>query len=310
MAANVEAMVREGVNALKAGRKEEASALLFKAVELDPYNEDAWLWLSGIVESPEDQRTCLENVLSINPDNARARSGLEYLDRMSASASPSTTPPAQPFVSMPTSVEWQTPPETSSPSARLGVNQDPAALDYDAWVSSLNLPASQPTAKPSSVMPFVNFEDSTALDDASIFADGPFQVQPIAPAEPPATPFQFSKPPLNTALSKNDPFASIADLEPQEEKIAQLSPFEAAIFEQAERFSLRDDIDRDRDGIYLEEEENEGALFGVIPASIRPTRLPGTRERAPLFLVLAIIVMVVLNLGAGILLASRFILSA
>ncbi len=308
MAANVEAMVREGVNALKAGRKEEASVLLLKAVELDPYNEDAWLWLSGIVESPEDQRTCLENVLSINPNNARARSGLEYLDRMGSSALNSAAPPAQPFVSVPTSVEWQTPPETSSPSARWTPTQDPAALDYDDWVSSLNLAAPEPAAMPPSTTPFVSLEDNTTLDDASIFADGPFQVQPVATAEPPATPFQFSKPPMSAALSEKDPFAFAADLEAQEEKISERSPFETAIFEQAEQFSLRDDIDRDRDGIYLE--EDEGALFGVIPASIRPTRLPGTRERAPLFLILAILVMGALNLGAGILLASRFILSA
>ncbi|MFQ3568582.1 MAG: hypothetical protein SNJ59_16470 [Aggregatilineales bacterium] len=306
MAANVEAMVREGVKALKAGRKEEANVLLLKAVELDPYNEDAWLWLSGIVESPEDQRTCLENVLSINPNNARARSGLAYLDKISASASSSTTPPAQPFVSVSTSVEWQTPPETSSPSARWSPSQDPTALDYDDWVSSLNLAAPEPAAPTTSKMPFVGFEDNATLDEVSIFADGPFQVQPVAPAEPPATPFQFSKPPLSAALAENDPFAFATDLE-TEEQVSELSPFEAAIFKQAEQFSLRDDIDRDRDGIL---EESEGALFGVIPASIRPTRLPGTRERAPLFLILAIIMMGMLNLGAGILLASRFILSA
>ena len=79
MSANVEAMVREGINAVKAGNKEEGRALLRKAVELDPYNEEGWLWLSGVVESPEDQRTCLENVLSINPNNDRARQGVAYL---------------------------------------------------------------------------------------------------------------------------------------------------------------------------------------------------------------------------------------
>ena len=39
MSANVDAMVREGINAYKAGRKEEARALLLKATELDQYNE-------------------------------------------------------------------------------------------------------------------------------------------------------------------------------------------------------------------------------------------------------------------------------
>ena len=50
MSANVDAMVNEGVNAFKAGRKEEARALLLKATELDQYNEQAWLWLSGLME--------------------------------------------------------------------------------------------------------------------------------------------------------------------------------------------------------------------------------------------------------------------
>lgn len=41
MSANVDAMVREGVNAYKSGRKDEARSLLLKASELDPYNEQA-----------------------------------------------------------------------------------------------------------------------------------------------------------------------------------------------------------------------------------------------------------------------------
>ncbi len=56
MSANVEAMVREGINAFKAGRKDEARALLLKATELDQYNEQAWLWLSGLMDTPDDQR--------------------------------------------------------------------------------------------------------------------------------------------------------------------------------------------------------------------------------------------------------------
>ena len=75
----LEAMVREGINAYKSGRKDEARALLLKATELDQYNEQAWLWLSGLMDTPADQRTCLENVLAINPDNERAKQGLSYL---------------------------------------------------------------------------------------------------------------------------------------------------------------------------------------------------------------------------------------
>ena len=31
------------------------------------------------MDTPDDQRTCLENVLAINPDNERAKQGLSYL---------------------------------------------------------------------------------------------------------------------------------------------------------------------------------------------------------------------------------------
>ncbi len=125
MSANVEAMVREGVNAFKSGRKDEAHALLLKATELDPYNEQAWLWLSGLMEGAADQRTCLENVLAINPNNERAKQGLAYLTGQTsygnvspfsaAAPPPSSTPPSSmpPSIapSMPTSVEWAMPDE-------------------------------------------------------------------------------------------------------------------------------------------------------------------------------------------------------
>ena len=51
-----------------------------RVVELDDHNELAWLWLSGIVEAFEDRRSCLENVLEINPDNATAQAGLRWLN--------------------------------------------------------------------------------------------------------------------------------------------------------------------------------------------------------------------------------------
>ena len=57
----------------------EQVQLARKAVELDPYSEMAWLWLSAVVESKEEQQTCLQNVLVVNPENERARQGLESL---------------------------------------------------------------------------------------------------------------------------------------------------------------------------------------------------------------------------------------
>lgn len=77
-------LVERGVNAARLGHKEEAEQLLRQAVILDPQNERAWLWLSAVVEGIEAQRECLQRVLSINPTNSFARSGLAFLGHLRA----------------------------------------------------------------------------------------------------------------------------------------------------------------------------------------------------------------------------------
>ena len=73
-------MLYEGARALQQGDKGRARDLLLQVVEADENSEEAWLWLSGAVDDPEDQRTALENVLALNPENARARYGIDHLD--------------------------------------------------------------------------------------------------------------------------------------------------------------------------------------------------------------------------------------
>lgn len=58
-----------------------------RVVKMDQRNERAWMWLSAVVDDPEQQRTCLEYVLKINPENARARKGLVSLQASSPSPS-------------------------------------------------------------------------------------------------------------------------------------------------------------------------------------------------------------------------------
>lgn len=74
-------LLKQGIQAVKAGRTEEARQILMEVVERDERNEQGWLWLSGVVETLHDRRICLENALAINPDNAHARSGLQWLDQ-------------------------------------------------------------------------------------------------------------------------------------------------------------------------------------------------------------------------------------
>jgi hypothetical protein len=70
----------DGALALQQGNRERGRELLLRVVEADEAIEEAWLWLSGAVDDPDDQRTALENVLALNPQNAYALYGLDVLD--------------------------------------------------------------------------------------------------------------------------------------------------------------------------------------------------------------------------------------
>jgi hypothetical protein len=85
--------LKRAIAAAKAGRKVEARRLLEMVLDADERNERAWLWLSDVVESDEERIVCLENVLTINPDNDMARKGLVTL-RAAPAVDPSSSPSA------------------------------------------------------------------------------------------------------------------------------------------------------------------------------------------------------------------------
>lgn len=66
-------VLHRAIEAARAGQREEARNLLLDLVEVDPRNEMAWMWLSGLVDSLEDQIIACENVLTINPSNDKVR---------------------------------------------------------------------------------------------------------------------------------------------------------------------------------------------------------------------------------------------
>lgn len=78
---DIRQLLREGVEAARAGDRATARDRFEQVTELDESNEQAWFWLASVVESDEEKRVCLENVLHINPDNERAR---QILDRLEA----------------------------------------------------------------------------------------------------------------------------------------------------------------------------------------------------------------------------------
>ncbi len=64
--------LREGIKAAQNGDREKAREALLRSTELDPTSESAWLWLASISEYPEELLVFLNNVLDLNPLNARA----------------------------------------------------------------------------------------------------------------------------------------------------------------------------------------------------------------------------------------------
>jgi len=81
-------LLGDGIKAAKANKADEALLLLKRVVELEPRNEMAWLWLSAAVQTDEQRMTCLENVLTINPDNKPAQEGMRLLRRSVAVIKP------------------------------------------------------------------------------------------------------------------------------------------------------------------------------------------------------------------------------
>jgi len=73
-------LLQQGIAAARAGRRDEARTLLMQLVEVDERNEQAWLWLAGVITDPHDMRICLDNVLDLNPDNVQAQQGLAWIN--------------------------------------------------------------------------------------------------------------------------------------------------------------------------------------------------------------------------------------
>jgi tetratricopeptide (TPR) repeat protein len=61
---------------IKSGQKAQARRKLVQLTLEQPDHELAWLWLSDLLERPEQRRYCLQHVLQINPNNQAARQGL------------------------------------------------------------------------------------------------------------------------------------------------------------------------------------------------------------------------------------------
>ena len=73
-------LMQAGRDAITKQNREQAHALLKKAAALDPYSEQVWLALLEVIDTAEDKRVCLQNILQINPLNIQARRQLNKIE--------------------------------------------------------------------------------------------------------------------------------------------------------------------------------------------------------------------------------------
>jgi hypothetical protein len=136
------ATLNQAIAAAQAGRKAEARRLLELLLDADERNEQAWLWLSGVVDSDEERIICLENVLTINPHNETARIGLVTLGARPAAD------------------------QAPAPGAPQGLNDGPSALEGPQPASRVEPSVGDVPARGSSVTdsrPFIVITIALAL---------------------------------------------------------------------------------------------------------------------------------------------------
>lgn len=73
----------DGVQALLAGRREQARDLLLNYLEREERDPEGWLWISGTIDDSSDIETALQNCLDCDPNNQYAKQGLQWINQHS-----------------------------------------------------------------------------------------------------------------------------------------------------------------------------------------------------------------------------------
>jgi len=128
----------KGIALAKAGDKAQALAYLKQAVQQEPRNPTAWLWLAGVLDDPQKQRQCLQQVLNIDPSNMAARRGLEKMDAPQPNPVAQPNPMPQPVTPAPTPSPAFTDPFKSSSETKpspFSMDENPGSAPDSNWVS-------------------------------------------------------------------------------------------------------------------------------------------------------------------------------
>jgi len=170
-------LLQQGIAAARSGQRALARQLFVRVIQADQYNDEAWVWLAGVVDDPADMRRCLQQALRINPLNSHARQGIAWLDQQArqaqkTSSSAGAPPDGQASSVSPSSMARPTPsqeanqPPQASSDADRGLFQLPSATNGPSPASQ-----SSASAKPASARDS-RLSDSPASAAGKTSADG------------------------------------------------------------------------------------------------------------------------------------------
>jgi tetratricopeptide (TPR) repeat protein len=72
-------LLQQAMSAVRAGHELTARDIFLEIVEINPRNETAWVWLTGLLDDLDDCIYACEQVLKINPDNIKVN---QYLNQL------------------------------------------------------------------------------------------------------------------------------------------------------------------------------------------------------------------------------------
>ena len=158
--------LQQGIAAARAGQRAQARQLLVRAIQSDQYNEDAWVWLAGVVDDPADVRRCLQQALRINPLHPQARQGIAWLDQQAKQSANKASPAVAPAGSQTSSDKAHTTPVQATPQPQQASSEADQGLFRLPPAMNSSPPVSQPdtAAEPASVH---NTRSSGAAGSAS-----------------------------------------------------------------------------------------------------------------------------------------------
>lgn len=108
--------MRQGIELARTGNRNQAEEIFDSILARYPEYEEALVWKAAIVRDTDQAVACLEKVLRINPDNNRARVGLEWAYKRQKEARASE--PMTPFENPQLSTLGDNTPSNFSPSRR------------------------------------------------------------------------------------------------------------------------------------------------------------------------------------------------